>query len=149
MLLHEDTNLHTVCVFQETILELKWEPLDHPPYKPDMTPSNFHLFSSTTERKIFLPWSIGWMYELHLWLRHQPNMRYSYDYDSSQTWDRVQLKCDGTRWRTGGEVKGKLANGVGSHYPSHYIGTWCIQHYYLRCAHLGCQYSIELTPSPI
>ena len=27
---------------------------------------------------------------------------------------RVQLKCDGTRWRTGGEVKGKLANGVGS-----------------------------------
>jgi len=26
---------------------------------------------------------------------------------------RVQLKCDGTRWRTGGEVKGKLANGVG------------------------------------
>jgi hypothetical protein len=29
---------------------------------------------------------------------------------------RVQLKCDGTRWRTGGEVKGKLANGVGSQY---------------------------------
>jgi hypothetical protein len=28
---------------------------------------------------------------------------------------RVQLKCDGTRWRTEGEVKGKLANGVGSH----------------------------------
>jgi hypothetical protein len=29
---------------------------------------------------------------------------------------RVCLKCDGTRWRTGGEVKGKLANGVGSQY---------------------------------
>jgi hypothetical protein len=29
---------------------------------------------------------------------------------------RVQLKCDGTRWLAGGEVKGKLANGVGSHY---------------------------------
>jgi hypothetical protein len=27
---------------------------------------------------------------------------------------RVQLKYDGTRWRTGGEVKGKLVNGVGS-----------------------------------
>jgi hypothetical protein len=39
----------------------------------------------------------------------------------------VQLKCDGTRWRTGGEVKGKLANGVGSQYSSHYLGTWCIQ----------------------
>jgi len=51
----------------------------------------------------------------------------------------VQLKCDGTRWRTGREVKGKLANGVGSQYPSHYLGTWCIQHYYRWCAHLGCQ----------
>ena len=49
----------------------------------------------------------------------------------------LQLKCDGTRWRTGGEVKGKLANGVGSQYPSHYLGTWCIQHYYRWCAHLG------------
>ena len=43
---------------------------------------------------------------------------------------RLQLKCDGTRWRTGGEVKGKLANGVGSQYSSHYLRTWCIQHYY-------------------
>ena len=43
---------------------------------------------------------------------------------------RLQLKCDGTRLRTGGEVKGKLANAVGSQYPSHYPGTWCIQHYY-------------------
>jgi hypothetical protein len=43
---------------------------------------------------------------------------------------RVQLKCDGARWRTRGEVKGKLAYGVGSPYSSHYLGTWCIQHYY-------------------
>jgi hypothetical protein len=34
---------------------------------------------------------------------------------------RHHLKCDGTRWRSGGEVKGKLANGVGSQYPSHYL----------------------------
>ena len=47
------------------------------------------------------------------------------------------MKCDGTRWRTGGEVKGKPANGVGSQYPSHYLGTWCIQHYYRWCAQLG------------
>jgi len=31
-------------------------------------------------------------------------------------YSRVQLKCDGTWWRTGGKVKGKLANGVGSRY---------------------------------
>jgi len=48
----------------------------------------------------------------------------------------------GTRWRRAGEVKGKLANGVGSQYPSHYLGTWCIQHYYRWCAHLGCASSL-------
>jgi hypothetical protein len=39
----------------------------------------------------------------------------------------------------GREVKGKLANGVGSQYSSHYLGTWCTQHYYRWCAHLSCQ----------
>jgi hypothetical protein len=59
--------------------------------------------------------------------------------DMDQVSARVQLKCDVTRWRAGGEVKGKLVNGVGNQYPSHYLGTWCIQHYYRWCAHLGYQ----------
>jgi len=25
-------------------------------------------------------------------------------------------------------MKGKLVNGMGSQYSSHYFGTWCIQH---------------------
>ena len=41
-------------------------------------------------------------------------------------WVRVQLRSDGTRWRTGGEVKWKLSNAVGIQYSSHYLGTWCI-----------------------
>jgi hypothetical protein len=28
-----------------------------------------------------------------------------------------------------GKWRGKLANGVGSQFPSHYLGTWRIQHY--------------------
>ena len=44
-----------------------------------------------------------------------------------------------------GEAKGKLANGVGIQYSSHYLGTWYIQHYYCWCAQLSCQ-STELTP---
>jgi hypothetical protein len=51
----------------------------------------------------------------------------------------VQLKCDGTVDAREGEVKGKLAKWVGSQYSSHYLGIWCIQHYYSWCAHLGCQ----------
>ena len=57
---------------------------------------------------------------------------------------RVQLKWDGIRWRTGEEVKGKLANWVCSQYPSHYLGTRCIQHYYRWCTHLDCEQSTEL-----
>jgi hypothetical protein len=49
---------------------------------------------------------------------------------------RLQLKCDGTGWRTGGKVKGKLAKEVDSQYSSHYLGTWCIQHYYRWWAEL-------------
>jgi hypothetical protein len=37
-------------------------------------------------------------------------------------------------------------DGLGSQYSSHYLGTWCIQHYYRWCVHLGCQQSTELTP---
>jgi len=33
----------------------------------------------------------------------------------------------------------KLANGVGGQYPSHYLRTQCIQHYYCWCAHFGSQ----------
>jgi len=41
--------------------------------------------------------------------------------------------------RMGGEVKGKLANGMRSQYSLHNLGTWCIQHYYRWCTHLCCQ----------
>ena len=41
-------------------------------------------------------------------------------------------------------MKGKLANGAYSQYPSHYLGTWCIQHYYRWCAHVGWRPSADL-----
>jgi hypothetical protein len=66
-------------------------------------------------------------------------------WDNMENYGTVQLKCDGTRWRMGGELKGKLANGVDSQYSSHYLGTRN-QHYYRWCAHIGCQQSTELTP---
>jgi len=70
---------------------------------------------------------------------------FSYSYFDSPTIycinkiDRLQLKCDDTWWHPGGEVKGKLANGVGNQYPSHYLGTWYIQHYSRWSARLGCR----------
>jgi len=76
---------------------------------------------------------------VHLFILHDSLLPVQTVVTAKVTLGRLQLKPDGTRWRTGGDVKGKLANGVGSQYPSHYFGTWCIQHYYRWCAHLGCQ----------
>jgi len=59
----------------------------------------------------------------------------------------AQLKRDGTRWRTVGEIKGKHASAVGSQYLSHYLATWCIQHYYRWCAHLGWP-AVDWTDAP-
>ena len=68
---------------------------------------------------------------------HVHRRTYFYKNNVLRSTVRPQLKCVGTRRRTGGEVKGKLANWVGSQYPSHHLGKWCIQHYYRWCAHLG------------
>jgi hypothetical protein len=38
-----------------------------------------------------------------------------------------------------GKWRGNWRNGVGSQYSSHYLGIWCIQHYYRWCAQLGYQ----------
>jgi hypothetical protein len=71
------------------------------------------------ERKWRGKWQMEWVAStLHITSEH-----------SVSSITRVQLKCDGRRWRTGGEVKGKMANAVGIQYSSHYLGTWCIQHY--------------------
>jgi len=56
-------------------------------------------------------------------------------YDVESSWN---VMAHGAA-RVGGKVTGKLANGVGSQFSSHYLGTCCIQHYYHWCAHLGCQ----------
>ena len=84
-------------------------------------------------------WWMIFSYCARIYRRTRPSTSSVLPYLIASTSVRVQLKCGGTRWRTGGKVKGKMANGVGSQYPSHYLGTWCIQHYYRWCAHLGCQ----------
>ena len=43
---------------------------------------------------------------------------------------RAETESDGTRKRTGGEVKGKKANGGGSQHNRALYRTRSIQHYY-------------------
>ncbi|PNF29350.1 hypothetical protein B7P43_G07837 [Cryptotermes secundus] len=43
LLHHDNAGPHTCRATQERIQELQWELLEHPPYSPDLAPSDFHL----------------------------------------------------------------------------------------------------------
>ncbi|XP_067127515.1 histone-lysine N-methyltransferase SETMAR-like [Centruroides vittatus] len=44
VLLHDNARPHTANQTQDLITSFGWEQLDHPPYSPDLTPSDYHLF---------------------------------------------------------------------------------------------------------
>jgi [histone H3]-lysine36 N-dimethyltransferase SETMAR len=49
LLLHDNARPHTAAHTVETIQKLKFEVLDHPPYSPDLAPSDYHLFGPLKE----------------------------------------------------------------------------------------------------
>lgn len=46
ILQHDNAPAHSARLSKETISSLGWELLPHPPYSPDLAPSDYHLFSS-------------------------------------------------------------------------------------------------------
>ena len=44
VLQHDNARAHTANVTSSTITKLGWEVLVHPPYSPDLAPSDYHLF---------------------------------------------------------------------------------------------------------
>jgi hypothetical protein len=46
ILQHDNASPHTANMTKAVMQELDWEILPHPPYSPNLTPSNYHLFRS-------------------------------------------------------------------------------------------------------
>lgn len=46
ILLHDNARPHTAKIVKAALQELEWEILSHPPYSPDLAPSDYHLFRS-------------------------------------------------------------------------------------------------------
>ncbi|UYV69279.1 hypothetical protein LAZ67_6003099 [Cordylochernes scorpioides] len=45
---HDNTWPHVAKVVKETLEALQWDVLPHPPYSPDIAPSDYHMFRSMT-----------------------------------------------------------------------------------------------------
>jgi hypothetical protein len=43
-MLHGNACPHTATAMQDLIVTFGWEQFDHPPYSPDLVPSDFHVF---------------------------------------------------------------------------------------------------------
>lgn len=41
---HDNAKPHTSLATREKLLEFGWEVMAHPPYSPDLAPSDYHLF---------------------------------------------------------------------------------------------------------
>lgn len=51
ILVHDNARPHAAGLTQQLLQQFKWETFNHPPYSPDLAPSDFHLF---TKLKDFL-----------------------------------------------------------------------------------------------
>jgi len=43
LLLHDNARPHSAAQTQDPITSFRWEQMDHPPYSPDLAPSDFYL----------------------------------------------------------------------------------------------------------
>ena len=50
ILLHDNARPHKANIVKEALNDLEWEVLPHPPYSPDLAPTDYHLFLSMSNQ---------------------------------------------------------------------------------------------------
>ena len=72
LLLHDNAPSHRALATQKKLAYLRFHCLDHPPYSPDLAPSDCHLFSGlkNIERSPFLI-DVEVIYSAETWLDRQ------------------------------------------------------------------------------
>ena len=74
LLLHDNARPHTTANTLETLKQLKREDMEHPPYSPDLAPSDFHLYGPLKDALRGRRFSCDDDVKaaVHQWLRAQP-----------------------------------------------------------------------------
>jgi len=49
LLLHDNARPHSAAVTQEKLAQMYWTVLEHPPYSPDLSPCDYHMFEPLKE----------------------------------------------------------------------------------------------------
>ena len=77
-LLHDNARPHTAKTVKELISSFGWEILEHPPYSPDLSPSDYYLFAPLKNylRGITHPNEEELKFATSSWLEKQPSEFY-------------------------------------------------------------------------
>ncbi len=97
LFLQDNARVHTAKVSMEKIKDLKWQLLPHPPYSPDLAPSDFHLFGPLKDPLRGTRFG------------SERELRYAVDEvikGLPQTWFEEGLKKVEERWRKCTEIEG-------------------------------------------
>jgi transposase len=96
LLYHDNARPHTSLHTREAITKLQWTVLSYPPYRPDLAPFDYHLFSplKDTIRKKFED-DEEVISEVKRWLRQRPAESY-----------REGIQALTPRWRKAIDLEG-------------------------------------------
>ena len=97
LLLHDNARPHTSLYTREEITKLHWTVLPHPPYSPDLAPSDFYLFGPLKDaiRGKRYGNDLEVIDDVRSWLRHRP-----------VEWYRAGIQALISRWRKAIDLNG-------------------------------------------